>query len=58
MGGKERAQLAQIDSANALKDIANNVNKPWHKKGEYWVGITANILAVTANILAILALLK
>lgn len=32
----------KIDSAEALKTIANESVKPWYKKGEYWFGIIAN----------------
>jgi hypothetical protein len=38
----------KIEGAQALKTIASEVAKPWYKKGEYWVGIVANIIAMIA----------
>ncbi len=38
----------KIDSAEALKTMANEVAKPWYKKAEFWIGIIANILAIIA----------
>lgn len=49
MGQKERSQEAIIK-------IAGEYTKPWHKKGEYWIGIIANLIAVGALIVAIVAL--
>jgi len=38
----------KIESAEALKTIARESTKPWYKKGEYWIGIIANIIAIIA----------
>lgn len=38
----------KIESAEALKSIEKEYTKPWYKKGEYWVGIVANIIAIIA----------
>jgi hypothetical protein len=38
----------KIESAEALKTIAKEATRPWYKKGEYWVGIVANIIALIA----------
>ena len=38
----------KIESAEALKKIANEYTKPWYKKGEYWIGIVANVIAIIA----------
>ena len=38
----------KIESAEALKKIAGEYTKSWYKKGEYWVGIIANIIAIIA----------
>lgn len=41
MGLKERGQQAMVN-------IANEYTRPWYKKGEYWVGIIANVIAIIA----------
>lgn len=42
----------------ATTKMANEVTKPWHKKPEFWIGITANAIALGALIVAIIALRK
>lgn len=46
----------KIESAEALKTIANEVRKPWYKKAEFWIGIIANAIALGALVVAIVAL--
>jgi hypothetical protein len=48
----------KIESAQALKTIANEVSKPWYRKAEFWIGIIANIIALGALVVAIIALQK
>ena len=48
----------KIESAQALKTMANEMTKPWYKKVEFWIGIIANIIALGALTVAIIALLK
>ncbi|MEK6880252.1 MAG: hypothetical protein AABY22_11615 [Nanoarchaeota archaeon] len=43
-------------SQEAVIKIANEYTKPWYRKGEYWVGIIANLIAVGALVVAIIAL--
>ena len=44
----------KIEGAEALKKIASETSKPWYKKGEYWVGISGNILGIIAMLIALL----
>lgn len=48
----------KIESAQALKDMAEEAKKPWYKKVEIWIGIIANIIALCALVVAIVALEK
>lgn len=51
-------QTPKIESAQALKTMANEMTKPWYKKVEFWIGIIANIIALGALVVAIIALKK
>ena len=46
----------KIESAEALKKMASEASKPWHKKPEVWIGVVANVIALGALIVAIIAL--
>lgn len=46
----------QIETAQALKTIANEATRPWYKKAEFWIGIVANMIALGALMVAIVAL--
>ncbi len=48
----------KIETAKALKTMANEITKPWYKKPEFWIGITANIIALGALVVAMIALQK
>ena len=48
----------KIESAEALKTIAKEAAKPWHKKPEFWIGVVANVIALGALVVAIIALVK
>ena len=48
----------KIESAEALKTLAKEATKPWHKKPEFWIVIVANLIALGALIVAIIALQK
>lgn len=48
----------KIESAEALKAMAKEATKSWYKKPEFWIGITANVIALGALIVAIIALNK
>lgn len=48
----------KIETAQALKTMANEITKPWYKKPEFWIGIIANLFALGALIVAIIALGK
>lgn len=48
----------KIESAEALKAIAKETAKPWYKKAEVWIGVSANVIAFSALIIAIIALRK
>ena len=39
---------SKIKSARALETMAKGATKPWYKKGEYWIGIIANVIAIMA----------
>ncbi|MBI4065797.1 hypothetical protein HY412_01205 [Candidatus Kaiserbacteria bacterium] len=48
----------QIETAQAIKTIANEATKQWYKKAEFWIGVVANIIALGALAVAIIALRK
>ncbi len=48
----------KTETAEALKTIANQSTKRWYKKTEFWISISANIIALGALVVAIIALYK
>lgn len=48
----------KIESAQALKTIANEISRPWYKKAEFWIGIVTNIIALGALVVAVIVLRK
>lgn len=48
----------KIETAQALKTMANEMAKPWYRKAEFWIGIFANVIALGALTVAIIALYK
>lgn len=46
----------KIESTEALKVIAKAASKPWHRKAEIWMSVTANVIAIGALIVAVIAL--
>ena len=48
----------KIESAQALKTMANEMARPWYRKTEFWIGIVANMIALCALVVAIIALSK
>jgi len=48
----------KIESAQALKTMADEMTKPWYRKVEFWIGIIANIIALGVLTVTVIALWK